>query len=150
MHRVSIQNIMFRREKMELQVPKAFRHLSHPDFPPLPVEESEHFYFMSPQVVLVAQSEGQGAREVALAGWCKAIALPRVSLLKQYNLPHMVVDTYACPKSNLQYIQPAPDFMTHHLLAHRPGSFWIVDNTQESWLVHVATARSTKTGAAPS
>ena len=142
MHRVSIQAMTFKRERMELQVPEAFRSLTKSEFPPLPVDESEHFYFSTSQVVLVPPSDGPGSREAAVVGWCKAIAVPRMSLLKRYNVPRSVLETYACPQTNLQYLQAAPDFMTKHLLARRTGSFWVFDNQQEAWLVHVASADS--------
>lgn len=125
---------------MELKVPEAFRHLSSQEFPPLPVDESEHLYFLSPQVVLVAPGDGNEAREIAMVGWCKSIALPRISELKKLNVPSQVLDTYACPEANLKYIQSAPDF----LAKHRSGSFWIVDNKQEAWLVHVTPANAGK------
>ena len=144
MHRVSIQSIIFKREKKELKVPEAFRHLSSQEFPPLPVDKSEHLYFLSPQVVLVAPDDGQKPREIAIAGWCKSIALPRISELKKLNVPSRVLDTYACPEANLKYIQPAPDFLADHLANHRSGSFWIVDNKQEAWLVHVTPTTAGK------
>ena len=129
---------------MELKVPEAFRHLSSQEFPPLPVDESEHLYFLSPQVVLVAPGDGHEAREIAMVGWCKSIALPRISELKKLNVPSQVLDTYACPEANMKYIQSAPDFLANHLAKHRSGSFWIVDNKQEAWLVHVTPATAGK------
>ena len=95
-------------------------------------------------MVLVAPGDGHEPQEIAMVGWCKSIALPRISELKKLNVPSHVLDTYACPEANLQYIQPAPDFLANHLAKHRSGSFWIVDNKQEAWLVHVTPTTAGK------